>query len=240
MKQILLITLFFVFDAHIAFALGGKASSLAGADLETKSVMVLGSRGSACSGTIIAPNIVLTAGHCVQGSPQLAVAYYEGQTPVLKTVVQTAVNPTGVDMALVRVIGLPARFTPVELVENNELATRYTVAGFGLQAVRNEASAGKLRKAEIESLPLSAARILHLGGANMSKDEMSAYLQVCKGDSGGSVFTPDMKLAGVMFATYNTGVKQGDKWSAQCGNTAQAVRIAPQRAWIDGVMAKWK
>jgi Trypsin len=239
MKKLILIYLLMC-HASLAFALGGKASSLAGSDLEAKSVMVLGSRGSACSGVIVAPNIVLTAGHCVQGSPQLAVAYYEGQTPVLKTVVQSAVNPSGVDMALVRVIGLPARFTLVELVENNELATRYSVAGFGLQAVRVEDSAGKLRKAEVESLPLSATRILHLGGANMNKDEMSTHLQVCKGDSGGPVFTTDMKLAGVIFATYNTGVKQGDKWSAQCGNTAQAVRIEPQRAWIDSVLGGWK
>jgi Trypsin len=239
MKKLILICLL-TCHASSAFALGGKAYSSAGADLETKSVMVLGSRGSACSGVIVAPNIVLTAGHCVLGSPQLAVAYYEGQTPVLKTVVQSAVNPSGVDMALVSVIGLPARFSPVAMVDNNELATRYIVAGFGLQAVRADASAGKLRSAEVESLPLSAARILHLGVANMNKDEMSAHLQVCKGDSGGPVFTPDMKLAGVMFATYNTGVKQGDKWSAQCGNTAQAMRIAPQRAWIDGVVSGWK
>ncbi len=240
MKQIGFIALFSVCCVHATFALGGKASSPAGADLEAKSVMVLGSRGSACSGVIIAPNIVLTAGHCVQGSPQLAVAYYEGQTPVLKTVVQSAINPNGVDMALVRVIGLPARFSPVLMVENTEIAARYIVAGFGLQAVRAEDSAGKLRKAEVENLPLSATRILHLGGSGLSKEEMSAHLQVCKGDSGGGVFTTDMKLAGVMFATYNTGVKQGDKWAAQCGNTAQAVRIEPQKAWIDGIMAKWK
>ncbi len=240
MKKIGFTALFLVCGAHIAFALGGKASSMAGADLEQYSVMVLGSRGSACSGVIIASNIVLTAGHCVQGSPQLAVAYYEGQTPVLKTVVQSIVNPSGVDMALVRVIGLPARFSPVTMIENNELAASYIIAGFGLQAVRAEESAGKLRKAEVESLPLSAGRILHLGGTNMNKEEMSAHLQVCKGDSGGPVFTTDMKLAGVLFATYNTGVKQGDKWASQCGNTAQAVRIEPQRAWINGVVTKWK
>jgi hypothetical protein len=238
MRKIGFIALFLVFEAHIAVALGGKASRLADPALQAKSVMVLGSRGSACSGVVIAPNIVLTAGHCVQGSPQLAVAYYEGETPVLKTVVQSGVNPSGVDMALVRVIGLPARFTPVELAEDT--SAPYTIAGFGLQAVRADASAGKLRSAEVESLPLSAARILHLGGANMDKNEMSAYLQVCKGDSGGPVFTADMKLAGVMFATYNTGVKQGDKWSAQCGNTAQAVRIKPQRDWINGVLGGWK
>ena len=227
-----------MFQLHVVHALGGTASRLAGADLEAKSVMVLGSRGSACSGVVVAPNIVLTAGHCVQGSPQLAVAYYEGQTPVLKTVVQSAINPSGVDMALVRVIGLPARFSPVELAD--ETNAPYTIAGFGLQAVRNEDSAGKLRAAQVESLPLSATRILHLGGAGMNKDEMSTYLQVCKGDSGGGVFTSDIKLAGILFATYNTGVKRGDTWSAQCGNTAQATRVAPQRSWIESIVKGWK
>ncbi len=235
MKKIVLFGL--LLYPHLALALGGTASHLANDELQNHVVMVLGSRGSACSGVIVAQNVVLTAGHCALGSPQLAVAYYEGKTPVLKNVVQSSVNPKA-DIALVLVIDLPSRFSPVELTDDNP--THYTLAGFGLQAARNEVNDGKLHVAEVDILPLSTAKTLHLGGANRDKAEMSAYLQVCKGDSGGGVFTFDMKLAGVISATYNTGVKQGDTWSAVCGNTAQAVRIEPQKEWINGVVNGWK
>jgi hypothetical protein len=58
---------------------------------------------------------------------------------------------------------------------------------------------------------------------------------ICKGDSGGPVFSDGLfglTLTGVIY-----GKEGGD--GRQCGATAQAVRIAPQRAWIDRVMAQW-
>ena len=64
----------------------------------------------------------------------------------------------------------------------------------------------------------------------------SGDLRICKGDSGGPVFSEGfagMTLTGVIYASER---KRGGR---QCGDTAQAVRIAPQRAWIDGVRARW-
>ena len=86
--------------------------------------------------------------------------------------------------------------------------------------------------------------MLHLGfEADAGGGSGAITLQVCKGDSGGPVFSDaggHLTLSGVIVATYNQSPKPGARWSAVCGNTAQAIRIAPQRGWIDGVMAGWR
>ena len=55
---------------------------------------------------------------------------------------------------------------------------------------------------------------------------------ICRGDSGGPVFDADLRLAGVVY-----GKERSDGRS--CGSVAQAVRIAPQRGWLDGVLRRW-
>ena len=201
--------------------------------------MVLGSRGSACTGTLIARDIVLTAGHCVQGSTQIAIAWNEGGKPVLELVKQTATHPQfsgfnqrSIDLALIRLSKpMGSRFEPAALEEGEGEHVSFELAGFGLQTSYDEASAGKLRSAETVSLQLSTSRVLHLG-----RETAPSELQICKGDSGGPVFadTGDGRvLVGVIVATYNSNVKPGARWSAICGNTAQAIRIGPQKTWIE-------
>jgi len=229
-----------------AWALGGAASSPAPAVLGTHTVMVLGSRGSACSGTLIAPDVVVTAGHCVRGSKEMAVAWFQDGKPVLAGVSDTALHPQfvpserrSIDLALVRLkTPLSGRFVPVRIEEEAGEETRFTLAGYGLQRPYDEKSAGTLRQADVAMLTLSTSRILHLGN-----EAEAARLQVCKGDSGGPVFTgagATLQLAGVIVATYNIAPKPGATWSAICGNTAQAIRLAPQRDWIEGVLRRWR
>ena len=232
--------------ASPAAALGGKASGPADAALKSHAVMVLGSRGSACTGTLIAKDVVLTAGHCVQGSKELAVAWIGGSGPVLEAVRDTATHPQfsgrdrrSIDLALVRLAKpIGGAFSPSPLEDEALEASGFRLAGFGLQTSYDEASAGTLRTAPAAPLPLTTSRMLHLG-----IEQAPADLQVCKGDSGGPVFSDAagrLTLSGVIVATYNQSPKPGARWSAICGNTAQAIRIAPQRGWIDGVMAGWR
>ena len=229
----------------MAQALGGKASAPASGSLLAHTVMVLGSRGSACSGTLIAPDVVLTAGHCVEGSREIAIAWIDRGKPVLEPVTAAATHPQfsgfnqrSIDLALLR-LSKPMRsdFQPARLDDALE-HDAYELAGFGLQTSYDEASAGRLRSVETGALALSTSRVLHLGRESSPSD-----IQICKGDSGGPVFaaTPGgAVLSAVIVATYNSNVKPGARWSAICGNTAQAIRIAPQRGWIDGVVAGWR
>jgi V8-like Glu-specific endopeptidase len=64
----------------------------------------------------------------------------------------------------------------------------------------------------------------------------SGDIRICKGDSGGPVLSEgfvETTLTGVIYASER---KRGGR---QCGDTAQAVRIAPQRKWIDGIRSAW-
>ncbi len=221
-------------------ALGGDAVSEAGGRLESRTVMVLSNRGSVCTGAVLSPTVVITAGHCVSGAGRFAVAYREGGSPVLQEVRQVARHPqfsrsrrVSIDMALVRLkTPLPSRFSALALddsAEDDVVGSRLTVAGFGLASEGDEASAGTLRAASVTILPRFYPRFMRLGRAD-------GAFRVCKGDSGGPVMSEGLfgiTLTAVIYAS------EKSRSGRQCGDTAQAVRIAPQRAWIDGIRARW-
>ncbi len=216
-------------------ALGGAAASEAGR-LDRRAVMVLGSRGNACTGTVLSPRIVITAAHCVSGSGRYAVAYREGGSPVLQEVAEVVRHPefrtsarVSIDIALVRLkLPLPERFVGTTIdrdADNDHVGDTLTVAGFGLMREGDEASAGVLRQAGVTVLPRFYPRYLRLGRS-------AGDLLICRGDSGGPVFDDELRLVAVV---YSKELSDG----RQCGSVAQAVRLAPQKGWIDRVIARW-
>lgn len=225
-----------------ALALGGQAASPDGG-LASHLVMVLSKQGNkhgACTGTIITSEIILTAAHCVAGNRQVAVAYKEDGSHVLQRVMARAVNPgfspkarVSIDLALIRLDSpLPARFRPMVLESDDsahQVGVRRTIAGFGLAADRDEASAGVLRSAKVTVLPRLYPRFLRLG---YSTDADLSDFAVCTGDSGGPVLDGST-VVGVVYGREKFGNAQ------TCGTTAQAVRVAPHRAWIDQVVRGW-
>lgn len=232
--------------ASPAFALGG-ASSGRDRGLEAHLVMVLsrdGNRHGSCTGTVIAPTIILTAAHCVAGKKSVAIAYGEEGSHVLQRVNARALHPgfsarskVSIDLALVRLDApLPARFRPIGLDRGevgHAIGLRKTIAGFGIAQDGVEASAGTLRSAVVPVLPQLYARFLRLGpGAGSDLSDFA----VCTGDSGGPVIGSGNEGPVVVGVTYGREKFSG---ATSCGVTAQAVRIAPQRGWIDDVLARW-
>jgi secreted trypsin-like serine protease len=239
LARAVLLSLPFVGSGQV-MALGGDAVSNADR-LENRTVMVLGSRGSVCTGAVVSPTVILTAAHCVTGAGQYAVAYKEaGGTPTLQEVRQIARHPefrsgsrVSIDLALVRLkLPLPSRFSTFKLDgssdDDDAVGSTQTIAGFGLAREGDDRSAGTLRAASVTVLPRYYPRYFRLG-------VNSASLSICKGDSGGPV------LSEGFLGTTLTGIIYGKEGAdgRQCGITAQAVRIAPQRAWIDRTMAQW-
>lgn len=228
--------------ARQSLALGGS-SVTANSALTTHLVMVLSRQGNkhgACTGTVVARNIIMTAAHCVAGNKQVAVAYAEDGSHVLQQIAAKAINPgfspaarVSIDLALVRLDSdLPARFQPMPVDSGesaHEIGVGRTIAGFGLAAERDEASAGKLRSARVLVLPKLYPRFLRLGSR---PDADLSDFAVCTGDSGGPVIDGGL-VVGVVYGREKFGNAQS------CGTIAQAVRVAPQRGWIDATMRKW-
>lgn len=232
--------------AQPVLALGGSQSS-ANSGLSAHLVMVLsreGNRHGACTGTVVASNVVLTAAHCVAGKKQVVVAYAESGSHVLQRVVARALHPgfsrnasVSVDVALIRLERpLPARLSPLPIdrgESDHAIGASRLVAGFGMQRENDEASAGTLRSANMQVLPRLFPRFMRLG---TSVDAELSDAAICTGDSGGPVLDRSEsppRIVGVIYGRERFGSAKS------CGTIAQAVRLAPQRQWIDATLAKF-
>lgn len=232
--------------ANPAAALGGSQSR-ADPDLQTHLVMVLsreGNRHGACTGTVVASNVVLTAAHCVSGKKQVVVAYAESGSHVLQRVVARAIHPgfsrnssVSVDIALIRLEGpLPARLSPLPIdrgESDHGIGVSRLIAGFGMQREADEQSAGTLRSAMIQVLPRLFPRFMRLG---TRVDAQLSDAAICTGDSGGPVLDRSEsppRIVGVIYGREKFGAAKS------CGTIAQAVRLAPQRQWVDATLAKF-
>lgn len=220
-------------------------STEAGAREAAQVVMVLkrAARGAGfCSGVVLSPTVVLTAGHCAQGAQALAInTAPAGAPPQLIAVRDVAMHPEfranaaqrrerSIDMALLRLTTpLPARYTPARLDEAGAVAAgaRFRIVGFGLTREGDERSAGRLRAGELEArAPLS--RILL-----WARDPQGAGFGACTGDSGGPVFSDSGAVAAVVSWSAGAGARR-------CGELTQAALVAPQRDWIARVSAGWR
>src|SRR5947199_8390314 len=56
-------------------------------------VTIVGSRGNFCTGSLIAPKIILTAAHCVQPGAEYRIVDNSSGQPALRTVRSVAIHP---------------------------------------------------------------------------------------------------------------------------------------------------
>ncbi|WP_246504913.1 S1 family peptidase [Microvirga antarctica] len=208
--------------------------------LSRASVMVLSSKGGVCSAVVLAPDVVLTAAHCVTGADQYRVHFRdEANEPVLIAPQTIAVHPgydakaiekrtRSIDLALVRLPeSLPARFdaAPLTAVRPTK-GDPVTVAGYGLSQEGVAKTTGTFRSAALSVVePYGPSQIL------LWTDGKGA-IGACQGDSGGPMASGDVVVA---ITSWSAGTK-----TAKCGGTTQGILVGPQRSWIDRVAAGWQ
>lgn len=206
-------------------------------------VMILGSYGTACTATVVARDLLLTAAHCVQpGADYKLVGSESGQEPELKNIVRIERDPqfdlqrlfghlATADVALLKLEQpLPARIPPARIdAEGETVAVGDTlmVAGFGVTVRGDGRTGGTVRAAALVVTGHPGPLQIRLYDPR-TRDE-SAGLGACAGDSGAPAFREaDGTLSIVGVVSWSTG----PKLSAGCGGLTGITPLMRYRAWI--------
>ena len=219
-------------------------SQVAAPDAAPGAVMVLKQDGAGsgfCTGVALSRTAVLTAGHCVHGARELAVNVGGYGKPNLIAVSRVSVHPEfvpdaarrrvrSIDLAIVQLAApLPAVVTLARLAAHGgvKAGERFTIAGFGLAREGDGRSGGRLRVGVLEARePISKILL-------WARDPNAKGFGACTGDSGGPIFAADGSVAAI--TTWSTGAGK-----RRCGAITQGALVAPQRGWIERVLAGWR
>jgi hypothetical protein len=203
--------------------------------------------GELCSGALIAPDLVLTAAHClIDEAAYRVVAVNRAFRRVVADVVGAAVHPEfvpgttprtqpGVDLAIVKLAHpLGSDFRPIDLSSSGGIGNgqRVTVAGFGVTGERQLSSARVLRSTDLVSL--GTVQITNRVTIVADPDRLAeiAGAGACRGDSGGPVLAPvpgGFRLAGIV--SWSSGALRGPRSSA-CGGLTAVTPVADHMDWI--------
>ncbi|TCT07629.1 S1 family peptidase [Aquabacter spiritensis] len=203
------------------------------AEVAAHTVMIVSTRGASCTGTVLARDLLLTAAHCVGPKGDYAVALVDRGAPELIPATRVALHPgfdsaqfrtrrPTPDLALVKLAApLPARFRPAPLALDAALPPRgagFLVAGYGMSADGDEASAGTLRAVSLASVGTTGGIMVRLSPA-------AGLAGACTGDSGGPAFQNGRVVGVVGWVTAPNGVRG-------CGGVTGVTLVGLQRDWI--------
>ena len=233
------------FGASVAQAVIGGTDDRG--PLSRATVMVLSSQPSICSGIVVAPDVVLTAAHCVTGPADHRVHFrVPGGDAVLIEPAAKAVHQGydakaiqgrrhSIDLALVRLPEpLPERFRTATLSSRAlPLGEALRLGGYGLTREGDGRSAGTFRMTTLQAVePFGPSRIL-VWASDPGRLDGGVGAGACRGDSGGPMVREGATaILGVI--SWTSGPK-----GRSCGHYTQGVLLGPQRAWIDRTLAGW-
>ncbi len=210
-------------------------------------VTIVGSRGNSCSGTLIAPNLVLSVAHCVgPGADYKIVEYGRDRQPRLRNVKRVAAHP-GFDMKtmLAHRATADVALLQLEAPKNNPSAigvpqtplaagNKFTIAGIGVTVRGDGRSAGIVRSADLVATGHPGTLQIRL--VDSATNGASAGLGACTGDSGGPVFEQQQgKPVVVGVVDWSTG----PNGSGGCGGLTGVTPLTLYRGWVVQTAKQW-
>ena len=232
----------------LAWPVGSARAVVLGEDapgLGRHAVMLVEQRGF-CSAAVVAPDVVLTAAHCVVGHGEIRAFHRDAAgAPAFLAPSGVAVHPQydkgavqgrrrSIDLALVRLSQpLPSGFAPVPLGADVRPAAGqvWTVGGYGLSAEGDPRTGGRFRTAEVPVIEPYGPSAILVWLKGPGRGEFTGR-GACTGDFGGPIFAPDGSVGAITVWAEGAG-------KARCGALTQGVLVGPQRAWIEKTLAGW-
>ena len=225
---------------------GGAAPSTEG--IGHTIVTIVGSRGNFCSGALIAPTLVLTVAHCVQGGAEYKIVEYGAdRQPQLQDVKNVARHPqfnvqamlahrATADVALLQ-LKSPAK-EKIAVLGTPQLpivpGAKFSIAGIGVTVRGDGKSGGTVRAAILVATGKPGSLQIRLVDA--AGQGTREGLGACTGDSGGPVFEDQPSgpvIVGVM--SWSTG----PNGSAGCGGLTGVTPLTLYRDWILQTARQW-
>jgi secreted trypsin-like serine protease len=222
-----------------AAAIVGGAGAPPG-EIARSVVLIVGSGGNSCSGVALAPDLILTAAHCVRpGADYKIVEFDAAHQPQLRDIASVTAHPkfelqtmlahrATADVALLKLAAplasiAPAMLAPAVMVAPGDALT---VAGYGLSVRGDGKSGGTVRAAALVATGRPGTLQIRLVDP-ATKGERPG-LGACTGDSGAPVFLMTASPSVIGVVSWSTGPGN----SAGCGGLTGVTPLFLYRDWI--------
>jgi secreted trypsin-like serine protease len=231
--------------AHPALAVVGGVVSRDALGARASTVRIETSRGELCSGAVIAPEIVLTAAHCLMGGGSISVVSLDARFRARRQLV-VAVLPhpsfvpgttprtqPGTDLALLRLAQpLPGDIEPLTLGSGLWQGETITMAGYGLSAENNKRTARRLRETQLVNAGNYTTQNTVKVAVDAEARGETEGAGACRGDSGGPVLrggARSRELVGIV--SWSSGPLK-TRAKRICGGFTAITPVSDYRGWI--------